>query len=296
MRRSLSEIIEERLAEMGAAGLLATCLPIITVGGAASVVVGDVALKAAALIVTLVFIAFTLAFLLHRNLTVRRENALYRFFVHKYCEVLFEQFPEPWRLTEWHHSVLLDHIGNVQQTIIVHGVARSKNLSFYKTTLHAAWPQSSRIKSRVAVQVRSLELEEIGGTRTKAIPLWLEDGDLRIVVPFPETIPRGAEFKIVCTLEWPMKSRPLVRGDEPEEFCFLLRKPLEKFNYTVMLPRAFKVSCDRVGFTPGDPGLSLTVDRKHPTHTTVTVQGDNLIKTGRVGMRLDVEPPHRKEK
>ncbi len=287
MMRSFVDWLDEYLVDAGVRGLTAGCLGILGFGGLLSALLGDSVVKAAAIVVVLLsilglFLVVAASRMRWRVRATRAEVALRRAYL--------RQLDDPyWTVRQWQQTIWIAANGDSTLSVTVHGVSDRENLSFFRIMFGSGWNQPLRYRSRVHVQVRSLMLEGVGGTRAEKFEHWRDDGQLEVYVEFPSPIPVGGEFRFVADLRWPGRCRPLVRDGRPDEFCVTAARAMDLLEYTVVLPPGREAFYDPVGFTVGEDGRTLVSRTTPDGRTEVFLRGEGLSEGCRVGMWLDLK-------
>lgn len=291
MLRRFIDLLEEHLADVGVIGLIEALLGIIALGGALSIVFGNTTIKAAAVVAIMLGVLGLFVILVASRVSLRRQSDLDRRLLVRYCKVLSDEFPISWKLMGWDQTIVIGKNGDARQTIKVHAVVESKRLSYYRVRVGPGWNQPQKYRKKVKVQVRSLSIEGVSGTRSEVTELWLEDGTLEILVHFPSSVPRGAEFHVIVVLDWPGKCRPLMKDKVPDDFCYKLeRSNVQQFRYVIVLPSGVDASYDPIGFSLSDSNFSLIGKRNGGDQLEIALVATDIKATGRkrIGVRLDL--------
>ncbi|MFC0439684.1 hypothetical protein [Kutzneria buriramensis] len=289
MLRGFIAWFESYLSRTGVVGLTKGALGILAFGGALSAVVGDSSAKAGAVVAVL---AATLGLILllvaSRSEWQRRSQVRDRLLV-RYLETLDQDYCGGWRLTRWIEKHVIEGNGDSTVFVTVHAVVTREVLHFYRFQMGAGWNQPVQARKGIAVQVRSLMLDGIGGARCDLTEHWRDDGKLEVWVHFPSPVHRGNEFRIFIETWWPGRSKPLVKDRVPDEFCVVVKPPLEAFEYTIVLPQDEEAFCDPIGFRADNPDFLLVAQSNGSGRQEVRLAGRDVSLAGRVGVRLDLK-------
>jgi hypothetical protein len=288
MLRSFVDWLDEYLVEVGARGLVAGGLGILAFGSLLAALLGESAVKAAAVVVVLLsllgsFLVVAASRLFWRARATTAEAALRRSYDRQLGDGPY------WTVKKWQQTIRIAANGDATLSVTVHCVSDRDSLSFFRIRFGPGWNQPVRYRSRVRAQVRSLQLEDVGGVKADEFQHWRDDGKLEIYVDFPAPIPIGGKFRFVADLEWPARCRPLARDGRPEEFCVTAGPAMELLEYTVVLPPGREAFYDPIGFTVAEKGLMLVSRAASDGRAEIYLKAKRLGNGRRVGMRVELK-------
>ena len=287
MLRSFMSWLEEYLDSVGVAGLIEGALGVLAFGGLLGALLGDSAVKAAAIVVVLLAMLGVFLLVAGSRRKWRRRCLNERELLLRYCLLILHD-RSSWRVRQWRQTTTIESNGDATVRSELRVVSERDGLPFFRLKSGPGWDQPSRYRDRVRFQVRSVELAGIGGTRYETSTCW-KDGQLHVFVHFAEPFALGAEFTVVAELKWPGRCRPLMRDHAPDVFCMTAGPPLDQLEYSVVLPRGCTAFCDPVGFTRADPSVELLSRDTAEGRAEFSVRGQGLDDGRRVGMRLELK-------
>lgn len=288
MWRSFVRWLDEYLAETGVAGLIQGGVGILGFGAALSALLGYSAVKGAAVVAALLLGLGLALTLVGSRARWRRRCERRDELIDLYSRALFDN-GTPWRLLQWRQTMHLDANGDTRARIEVHAVSEHAALPFFRLKLGAGWNMPIRLRKRVTVCVRSLEVAGVGGTRCEFQQAWRKDGLLDVVVMFPAPALLDQQFHVVVEVFWPGRCTPLTVDRRPDQFVVKVGPLLELLEYTVELPPDMRAFYDRVGFGMDEPGFELFSRNTPSGRSEVCLRAKDIREERRVGMRLDLK-------
>jgi hypothetical protein len=289
MLRELLSSFESYLSRAGVIGLAEGALGVLAFGGALSAVLGDSSAKLAAAVAVLLATLGLIVLLAASRAQWQRRSELYDHLVTRYCTAFTDDNASSWQLTQWIESHRIDGNGDSTVLITVRAVVTCSVLRLYRFRVGAGWNQPEKLRRRVDVQVRSLVLDGIGGARCDLTKHWLDDGRLEVLVHFPSPVRQGSEFRVLIESRWPARSTMLVKDRLPEDFCVQVKSPLDRLEYTVVLPVGEEAFYDPIGFRPDDQRFLLVSCSDGTGRQEISLTGKGIADTGRTGFRLDLK-------
>jgi len=178
-------------------GLVEGALGIMTLGGSLSALLGDAAIKAAAIVAVILSTLGLVMLLVADQTGWRRESESGRRLIAQYCNILMETRASYFKVVDWKQVMTVKSNGDLFSSITLRSVAVCEDLRFFRFRTGPAWGQSAKHRKGVTVQVRSVISGEIGGTRRDVTTTWLNDGRMEVLVHFSTPVPRGGEFHVV---------------------------------------------------------------------------------------------------
>lgn len=222
----------------------------------------------------------------NRSERAGRDAHLSRLVLH-YCDSLEKRHGRKWAVRDWRQDVAVQANGDVRQRIAFTIVARCDELDFCSFTDRVNWDWPTRLKRRVRVHVRSVEVGGEGGTRFGVTSSWLDDKRLKTVVHLDDPVPRDATVSFVVDMFWPAKCLPLMRGRATDEMLVQFGERTPSAQYVISFPVGYHVRVDKVGLLRCDRHfLSLVHDRFG--RPEVNLSAENVQAYSRIGVKLDV--------
>ncbi len=280
--------LQSYVLNTGVIGIIEGVLGILATGGILSIVLGQPGIRAVAMIAVTIAVLGLFVLLAANKLEWRRRTELDRRLLLRYCEVLHERCSVTWRITDWRQVVTIEANGDAHDKITFTAVADCDVLDFLTLWEGPNWEWPDRLKRKIDVRVRSVELDGEGGTRLDVTSRWLSRGRLKMMVHLGEPAVRGTEIHLVVEFSWPAKCLPFVQG-VPEEFVKTFTPGAEHLEYTVVLPPGCGGYWDGVGLKSGTE--RHTVQRRTNTsgREEISLVADGIATGARVGMKLDIK-------
>jgi hypothetical protein len=289
MLRAFMAWFDNYLSRTGVAGLVEGGLGVLAFGGALSVVLGDSSAKAGAIVAVLVATLGLILLLAASRAELRRRAELCESLLVRHCRGFMTDNASSWKLTRWIEHQRIDGNGDAVVLITVHAVVTCDLLRFYRFCVGSGQSQPTKARGRVDVQVRSVAIEGVGGTRREVTKHWLDDERLEVLVHFPVPVGCGSEFSVVIEMSWPARSKRLVGDRLPDDFCVRVEPPLDRLEYTVVLPAGEEACFDPIGFRPDDPHFALVSRPNGSGCQEISLIGRDVPVAGRIGLRVDLK-------
>jgi hypothetical protein len=178
----------------------------------------------------------------------------------KYSSAIVERLNSFWKVRSVRKTVTIQANGDVHECTTIVASPVGQGLTFYRMWVGAGPRQQQRYAARkqVEVQVRGPVIKGGRGISRDVTKTWLDDGRLEILVLFPAAIPPKQRFSLVFDVYWPGKCERLVKDKQPDEFTYTISHYLERFDYTVILPKGVEVLYEPVGFNSSNPNIRLS--------------------------------------
>jgi hypothetical protein len=288
MRRSFIEWLTRYVANAGVLGLVEGALGIMALGGSLSALLGDAAIKAAAIVAVILSTLGLIAVLVAGQTRWRRESELSRRLIAQYCNILMETRASYFKVVDWKQVMTVKSNGDLLSSITLSSVAVCEDLRFFRFRTGPAWGQPTKHRKGVTVQVRSVISGEIGGTRRDVTTTWLNDGRMEVLVHFSAPVPRGGEFHVVMEFFWPQRARPLIVDRVPDDYTVMLTYPVPRLHYSITLPPGVRAFYDPIGFDLSEQAFTLGSTTDGQDQMEIQLVSQNMPFRDRIGMRLDV--------
>jgi hypothetical protein len=289
MLRGFMAWFDGYLSRAGVVGLVEGGLGVLAFGGASSTVLGDSSAKAGA-VVAVLFATLGFIFLLAAiRAEWRRRGELCERLLVGHCRAFLQGNESSWRLTRWIEHQRIDDNGDAVVLVTVHAVVTCDRLRFYRFCVGAGSNQPTKVRERVDVQVRSVAVGSVGGTRHEVTKHWADDGRMEVLVHFPVPVHCGNEFSVLIEMRWPARSKRLVGDRLPDDFCVRVKSPLDLLEYMVVLPAGEEACYDPIGFRSDDPHFVLASRSNSSGCQEISLTGRDVPVEGRIGMRVDLK-------
>ncbi|MEV6610485.1 hypothetical protein [Kutzneria sp. NPDC051319] len=289
MLRGFIVWFDSYVSRAGVVGLIEGGLGVIAFGGALSVVFGDSAPKAAAVVAILLALMGVLLLLAASRAEWRRRGELSERLLIEHCRAFLQDNQSSWRLMRWIEHHRIDDNGDTVVLVTVHAVVTCDRLRFYRLRMGSGQNQPMKIRGQVHVQARSVAVGGVGGTGHEVTKHWADDARMEVLVHFPVPVYCGSEFSLLIEMRWPARSKRLVRDRLPDDFCVRIRSPLNLLEYTVALPAGEEAFYDPIGFGMDDSHFVLVSRSNSSGCQEISLVGRDVPIDGRLGMRVDLK-------
>ncbi|MEU6150934.1 hypothetical protein ABZ816_13125 [Actinosynnema sp. NPDC047251] len=232
--------------------------------------------------------AVLLALLVLNRVEWRRRDRSGRELLLRYGDALEKRHGRKWAVRDWLQEVDIKSNGDVRQRIAFTIVVCCDELDFCSFTDRVNWDWPVRLKRRVRVKVRSVEVGGEGGTRFGVSAAWLDHQRLKTMIHLDEPAPRDAEVSFVVDVDWPAKCAPFVKGYLPDELLVSFGNTIACARYVITLPAGYHVRVDKLGLVPGRDVYELTQSVNDAGRPRLTLVVRDLPAYRKVGVKLDV--------
>jgi hypothetical protein len=281
MLRHLPRWLKDYVANAG----VLTLVVVLAVGGTVTAVFGDTNLRVATFVpASMVVLGMFIALEANRKQWRARAERDQRLLAH-YCDILQDRFTY-WRVKDWDERVVVDSHGNAHQYITVRVLVESEDLDFFRIRMGCRWKQPVKYRKKVKVQVRSLEVDGLGGTRADTTTAWLYDGRLEILTHFASPIEKDELLNLAIEIDWPNKCQPLMNR-EPDEFVMRFTQHIERAAWTIVLPPGTQVAVDPVGLRSGEDSFEIKKRVDNAGSAEVRLVARAIEPYREFGLRLD---------
>lgn len=284
---SLLESLQDHVSNTGLIGVTEAVLGVLGFAGLASTLFGEPAIKAGAVVATLVAILGLLVVLATSRSRLQSRNQTLEGLIQHYCYALENRYHHMWRTKSWRQVIVIDDQGNTTEEISCTIVADSEFVDYFSIWCGTGWAWPSHLQKKVRYHLATAKNGAEGGVRPTVTDCWYDRDQLAINVHLREPLPKGSEAAFDLAMSWPLKCVGLARRGEPEEFARTFPGPVESLHYTVELPRGCPARVDTIGLKNGDTKYKLksTTARGGGRRIILTVEG--ISADQRVGMRID---------
>lgn len=296
MLRSFIGWLDDRLADSGPVGLMGAILGVLALGATLSAVFGTTTIKAAAVVAALIGVLGLFLLLFAERSDHHRRDAENRRLLARYCDALLERSALYYRILRWTQATIIEPNGDTTSRICIHARSEIDDLLFFRMRFGAGWSQPAPLRKKVDVQVRSVVVNGIGGTRCDVSMYWRTDERLETLVHFTSKLARNSEFQVMLDVTWPGKCRPLMRDRSPDDFVTRPSRGMEHLQYVVVLPPGEEAYCDPIGFDATDPRFTITTHLTDDGRMKIALTSTNVPPTPKIGLRLDLKPKKHAER
>jgi hypothetical protein len=221
--------------------------------------------------------------------SLHRKYEMHRQLVSNYCDFITGRLSPAPQIMNWDQVTRIDEKGNARETIVIRAKTLCDSLQFFRVRIGPGWNQPQKYRRKVSVNVRSLSIVGIPGTRLDVTSSWLANGKLDVLMHLHSPPPSGSEISMVMDWNWPGKCHPLMVQKSPDTFIFEMSKPLVYCSQRVILPAGYDAYYEPVGFTEGQTGFSI--HRTTDDHGSVQFrfEANQLDADHRAGIRLELK-------
>ena len=273
------------LASEGPSGVVKTMVGLISSAALFVAILGDLAVRACALLVVLLgAVALGLMLLADRRSLRRRIEQADRLVI-RY--VKFIQAMEPgYRITSWEKTVFVASNGDALDVVKVRARVVRPDVQFFWLWFGCGWLQPTRYRNKVDVRVRNLLVGDLPGVSLERTLSWVHDGRFAVAVHLHRPPSVGSEICIKLEVKWPGKCVPLMRGLH-DSFTMSFDTSVQHARYKLVLPKGCDTYCETLGFHDGEAGIEVgsEVERGHLTYR---VEARDLHPGRRVGLRMEL--------
>jgi hypothetical protein len=288
MLRSFIAWLDDYLAGEGPSALVKAVVGLLSFAGLLGAVLGDVAIKAGALVVVILsVVSLGLMIVADRKRLRRRIELAERVIVR--CADFTHALEPGYRMTAWDKTVVVSPNGDAAETLKVRAAVERPDVQFFWLRTGCGWPQPAKYRRRVDVRVRNLLTSDVPGTSLDRTLSWRADGRLVVVIHLPRPPRVGGEICILMETWWPGKCAPLMRDGRCDEFTIRLDRVVEHARYRIVLPKGYGTYCEPIGFQSGDSGFSVVSATTDEGCSAYQLEARDLPVDRNVGLRLELK-------
>lgn len=284
MLRETILFLEEFLHARGTPAVAKAVVGIMSFAVLLGAVLGSTAIKSGALVAAILLITVAGIALMTSLGAERREQAVQRELLSRYCNQLDKVRPS-YQILEWKETIVIRDGGDADTKLTIKLRPLGPDLFFIRMKFGCGWPQSARYRRQVKMTVRTLLVDGSSGTTLHTTLSWPKDGVVSAVIHFHEPPREGAEISVVIELHWPKRCQPLVDGS-PDEFTLMFAQPVTHAVYRIVLPPGDDVYLEPIG--PLDVGYDLTKTSDDLDRRIITWELSNPPVRQRAGARLEL--------
>jgi len=287
MLASLLESLQDHVSNTGLVGVTEAVLGVLGFAGLASSLFGEPAIKAGAIVATMIAILGLIAVLTTSRSQLQSRNRNLEGLIQHYCAALEQRYHHAWRTKSWYQLISIDQQGNTTEMISCTIAADSEFVDYFSIWCGTGWAWPSHLRRRVKYRLTTAKKGSEGGVRPTVTDSWFDRDRLSIIAHLREPLPRGSEATFDLTLYWPLKCLPLAKQGEPEEFARTFPWPLDSLHYAVELPRGYQARFDTIGLKNGTIKYKTKPSATKDGGTRITLTAEGIPAGRRVGMRID---------
>ena len=281
------ESLQDHVASTGLVGVTEAVLGVLGFAGLVSSLFGEPAIKAGAVVATMVALLGLLIVTTAGRTQLQSRNQSLENLLEHYCSALEQRYHHEWRTKSWRQVISIDHQGNTTERISCTIAADSEFVDYFSIWCGAGWAWPRHLRRKVRYRLTTAKKGSEGGVRPTITDSWLDRDRLSIIVHLREPLPQGCEAEFDLAMYWPLKCLPLAKRGEPEEFARKFPWPLESLHYAVELPRGCQARFDTIGLKNGAVKYRIRQTATDGAGTRITLTAEGIPAGLRVGMRID---------
>jgi hypothetical protein len=284
---SVLDTVQDHVSSTGIVGVTEGVLGVLGFAGLISSLFGEAAIKAGAIVATMLAILGLFVLLTVSRIQLKSRNEVVEKLVKHYHFALETRYQHAWRTKSWHQIISIDRHGNTTEEIICTIVADSEFVDFFSIWSGTDWDWPAHYQKKVRYHATTAMNGAEGGVRLTGTHTWYDRDRLSIIVHLSQPIPKGTEATFNLLITWPLKCAPLIQRGAPEEFARTFPAPLESLHYTVELPRGYQARFDTFGLRNGTTKYDINSSTTEQGGTTISLTAEDVLANQRVGMRID---------
>lgn len=284
MLRSFIAWLDDYLADEGPSGLAKAVVGLLSFAALCSAIVGDVAIRAAGIVVIiLTVLAGGLVLLADRRSLQRRIRTDQRL-IFRYVDALHGK-EAGYRITSWDKTIVIAPNGDAVDSVKVRAKVEKAEVRAFFLWFGCGWDQPAKFQRKVDVRVRNLLVGDLPGTSLDRTVVWYSNSRIAVVVHFPYALKVGSEIAIRLEIAWPGKCLPLMKG-ECDQFTIRVGTPITHARYKIVLPKGADTYCEPIG-VQGD--VTLESSRDGEGRLTHVIEANELPPQHTIGLRLELK-------
>jgi hypothetical protein len=268
-------------------GIAEAVLGVLGFAGLISSVVGAPAIKAGAIVATLIAITGLFVVLTTSRSRLHSQNQELAELLRRYCHALETRYHHMWRTTCWRQFIAIDHQGNTTEEISFTIVADSEFVDYVSVWCGSGWAWPTRLQKRVRYNLTTALNGTEGGVRPVVTDSWYDRDELAIIAHLREPLPQGSTASFELTMHWPQKCARLTRRGEPEEFARTFPHTLDSLHYAVELPPGYQARVETFGLKNSAAKYRVRVMTTRAGGKRIALTAERVPAEQRVGMRID---------
>jgi hypothetical protein len=284
----LLESLQDHVSSTGIVGVAEAALGVLGFAGLISSLFGEPAIKAGAIVATLVAILGLLVLLTASRSRLQSRNHTLEALLQHYCAALETRYHHLPRTKSWRQVITIDRQGNTTEQISCTIVADSEFVDYFSIWCGTGWTWPVHLQKKVRYCLTTARNGHEGGVRPTVTDSWYDRDRLAIIVHLSQPMSKGSEASFDLTIRWPLKCAPLIRRGEPEEFARTFPRPLDSLYYAVDLPSGYhQARFDTIGLKGGTTKYRTRQTSTKEGGRRITLTAEKVAAGQRVGMRID---------
>ncbi|XVS66361.1 hypothetical protein ACQPYE_09975 [Actinosynnema sp. CA-299493] len=288
MLKRFVQWLDDLLVDEGSAAVVKAVVGIMSFAVLLGAVFGNAAVKAGALVAAiLAVLSFGLLLLSDRRDLVRQLET-HKELVSKYSKRVAEDRHPSYDVITWEEYAAIEPNGDARKLLTIRAKVLN-DLRVLRLVQGCGWAQPARYRRKVHVVVRKLLIGDLPGASLSTTVAWLKDGQLVLMVHFPEPPKVDSEITIAVEFNWPAMCSPLMRDRRPDTFTLQFATPVVYARYKVALPRGSDAYVEPVGFEEHQNGYSCGPVNDEDGRPVFLFEGVDLPEHEKLGMRLQLK-------
>ncbi|ONI91238.1 hypothetical protein ALI22I_09190 [Saccharothrix sp. ALI-22-I] len=288
MLKRFVQWLDDLLADEGVPAVVKAVLGIMSFAVLLGAVFGNTAVKAGALVTSiLVVLSLGLILLADRRALVRQVEE-HRNLVSRYSKIVAEDGHSQYRIITWEEHATIEVNGDARKLVTIRAKVLA-DLRVMRLVQGCGWAQPARYRREIGVEVRKLLVGDLPGASLSTTVAWLKDGQLVLMVHFPEPPRVDSEITIAVEFTWPGMCAPLMRDRVPDKFTLRFATPVGYARYKVVLPRGYDAYHEPIGFEEYENGFAAGPGKDESGQPVFLFEGFDLPEHQSLGMRLQLK-------
>jgi hypothetical protein len=288
MLKSFIGWLDDYLTGNGPPAIVKGSLGILSFAGLMGALIGSSAIRSGIVLAAALTLSSLVLLLLTDRRSLKLRNELHRRLVSHYCDFIVERLDPSPQVISWRQVTTISPRGDTQEEVVIRAKTLTDHLQFFRLRIGPGWDQPQKYRRRIAVNVRSLSVVDVPGTRLDITSSWLPNGKLDILAHF-HTPPRsGSEIRLTMDWTWPGKCIPLMVHKEPDSFVFDFTQPVVHAIQKIILPAGYDAYHEPIGFREKEPGFSVEKSIGDQRQVQFVFEAHQLDANHKVGVRLEL--------
>jgi hypothetical protein len=280
--------LDDSLADEGVWAVVKVVVALLAFAVLLGATLGNAVVRTVALVTaTPVVLSLGLVLLADRRNLVR-EVEKHKGLVSKYSKIVADDRHPSYGIITWEAQVTVEPNGDARRQTTIRAKVLN-DLRVLRLIEGCGWPQPAKYRRKVRVNVRKLLVGDLPGASLSTTVAWLKDGQLVLIVHFPESLKVDSEFTIAVEVVWPAMCSPLMRDREPDTFTVRFQTPVVYARYKVLLPRGYDAYAEPVGFEENENGFAAGPAKDEDGRPVFLFEGVDLPEHQKLGMRLQLK-------
>jgi hypothetical protein len=175
MLRSFIAWLDDYLAGEGPPAVARAVVGILSFAALLGAPLGNVAVKAGILLAILMALVGMALLLLADRRSLHSKYEAHRSLVSRYCAFISKEMKTAPQIIDRDQSATIDSRGDVKESIGIWGKTLCGNIRFLRLISDARWDTPQRLRRKVQINVRSISVTGIPGTRLTVSSTWVSN-------------------------------------------------------------------------------------------------------------------------